>query len=177
MSLLLLASALTQSTMGLLIPRGWIVLSDKGKKFGADVVVKELGNWLRLWMRFPSPQRASCYREQAKREKGYQPGRKDLRQNTTCQTNNRGIGGMICQINDEDIGESLILTVRGIIQLQSLTADTLTFRRNARFTDWQGSSCCPCFTHKPLHRHLIIWLRVNKNRQHDKPTQHESLKI
>jgi len=44
MSLLLLASALTQSTMGLLIPRGWIVLSDKGKKFGADVVVKELGN-------------------------------------------------------------------------------------------------------------------------------------
>ena len=30
---------------GLLIARGWIVLSDKGKKFGADVVVKELENW------------------------------------------------------------------------------------------------------------------------------------
>jgi len=30
---------------GLLIPRAWIVLSDKGKKLGGDVVIKELENW------------------------------------------------------------------------------------------------------------------------------------
>ena len=30
---------------GLMIPRAWIVLSDKGKKLGGDGVIKELENW------------------------------------------------------------------------------------------------------------------------------------
>jgi acyl-CoA synthetase (AMP-forming)/AMP-acid ligase II len=30
---------------GLLIPRAWIILSDKGKKLGGDVVMKELKVW------------------------------------------------------------------------------------------------------------------------------------
>jgi acyl-CoA synthetase (AMP-forming)/AMP-acid ligase II len=29
------------------VPRAWIVLSDEGKKLGADVVIKELEVWLR----------------------------------------------------------------------------------------------------------------------------------
>lgn len=35
----------SEDDKGLMIPRAWIVLSDKGKKLGADVVIKELEAW------------------------------------------------------------------------------------------------------------------------------------